>query len=819
MNVICKNVQLLLFVIQLLAYHGSRGFDLNNAEEVSKFIQDLIEEFKKDPTNERFHNVIHPPPSPVDKTQAEFLMPKVLLWSPSEQYNCPVNCPVHNKPLRPSQWTSDLSGKKGGQRPRLIHDLFGNILLVQRIYTCTLGRMTHRLIATSPALMNTLPSWLQMALPVRLFQRSGMSKKLLQYVKSSVTQGVNFLKICESIASLNHGEHTALGLAYNEAGKDSSVSREPYDFDDFYNNDIFSFPSNDHVMNVFLEQFELDKPAYISEMRKVTGTAIACDHTFRVSNNMGADTEGEGGKFLKDFSNLFIVLNEHGNIFNWRLTKGTAFNEIDDLLIDLRDRLLIEKHPIETVCIEDCCENRQKYQSVFPSADVKLNLFHALQTVMRSLPKNHVLNSQFSKEFLLIFRENGDVGEQRLRSTPSEYQIEENLDGLLRKWTSMRGTCLTQESLLKIDSLRVHIRRGCLSRIPPGFATQHLEQLHKILNKSLFSGAPRISIELAVALLSVIFFCHSKRAASDRKHRCNSTIQCVSPIRRYSKTSADPPTKKWFPFKTQEDPTATTVSESTETNAAAESISAPHTIDDACSEMVSESILKAALGSYELLKKFSEYNCSKSLNADELLLLTNIPAGLTMYHVDNVENEEDGRDPTVGEHVQSLSRNLEGFNLTTDAVSKDGDCAFRSLARMLSSICDPEQPEILSHLTSIGLCKSEDDDTITMRHLFVEEILKCDDELLPFFPNQDREAFAKRAQEFRRQGIFDTAIGDLVMRVCAQFLRVPIMVVTSLNSLPCVPFLSSNPLSSKPIFVAYHYYGAGHYDATKPLGK
>ena len=108
-----------------------------------------------------------------------------------------------------------------------------------------------------------------------------------------------------------------------------------------------------------------------------------------------------------------------------------------------------------------------------------------------------------------------------------------------------------------------------------------------------------------------------------------------------------------------------------------------------------------------------------------------------------------------------------------------------------------------------------------MRHLFVEEIMKFDDEILAFFPNQDREEFAIliRAQQFRRQGMFDTAIGDLVMRVCAQFLRVPIMVVTSLNSLPCVPFLPSSPLSSKPIFVAYHYYGAGHYDATRPIGR
>ena len=66
-----------------------------------------------------------------------------------------------------------------------------------------------------------------------------------------------------------------------------------------------------------------------------------------------------------------------------------------------------------------------------------------------------------------------------------------------------------------------------------------------------------------------------------------------------------------------------------------------------------------------------------------------------------------------------------------------------------------------------------------MPHLFIDEILKSDDDLLAFFPDQDKEAFVVRALEFRRQGVFDTAIGDLVVRVSAQLLQMPIMVVTS----------------------------------------
>ena len=117
--------------------------------------------------------------------------------------------------------------------------------------------------------------------------------------------------------------------------------------------------------------------------------------------------------------------------------------------------------------------------------------------------------------------------------------------------------------------------------------------------------------------------------------------------------------------------------------------------------------------------------------------------------------------------------------------------------------------------------KSEDEDTAVLRECFVEEILKEDNELLAFLPTQDRYTKTQTAHLFKRRGVFDTALGDFVTKVCAEILRIPIVVVTSLTSLPYIPFLPSRPLSSTFIHVAYHYYGAGHYDATKPhdLGK
>ena len=243
---------------------------------------------------------------------------------------------------------------------------------------------------------------------------------------------------------------------------------------------------------------------------------------------------------------------------------------------------------------------------------------------------------------------------------------------------------------------------------------------------------------------------------------------------------------------------------------------AAETIEDVCTEMVASGIISAAVSNNEILATFDENKFNRSFNNADLMLLANITNGLTMEHVSNIENEDDNKDPTVKEHLKTLSRNLAGFHLEVDEIPKDGDCALSSIVRMLrGSLSNGHHPDLRKHLIGLGLLKTEKEDTRKLRECFVDEIVKEENELLAFFPSQDRNEITQTAKQFRRQGVFDTALGDFVIRVCAELLRVPIMVVTSLSSLPYVPFVPSNPLSRQFMYVAYHYYGAGHYDATR----
>ena len=157
-------------------------------------------------------------------------------------------------------------------------------------------------------------------------------------------------------------------------------------------------------MCLFLSDFQTKQSLYEKEMKKcVLGSRIiSCDHTFRVSKFIGARRTTDN-KFVKQFENLFIILNENHQIIGWRLTTSTSFEEIRSLLQELKQEIDVTR-----VIVDDCCKVGSLYQSVFPDVEVKLDLFHAVQRVMKTIPKGTELSKKFSKEFGMIFRARED---------------------------------------------------------------------------------------------------------------------------------------------------------------------------------------------------------------------------------------------------------------------------------------------------------------------------------------------------------------------------------------------------------------------------
>lgn len=256
-----------------MVVHHSFGIQLNDADEVERYINKLIEEFQGTPQDFKFSSVIHPPFPRNVSTKGEFFLPKVLIWSPQEHFGVQMKCPVHGNNLRPLKWTNTVSGKKDHDA-RLVYDIQGNIILVQRIYYCVRGRISHSLRSTSLDVLNSLPGSIQAYFPLELFQRSGCTKNLLQYIETQVLQGVNFLKISEGLASLNFQAFCRQRQIYLAALIENNVITDDSSCSEFYSNSLFAFPSNDQIINLFLNAFKTKKHLYEIDMKRVSATVL-----------------------------------------------------------------------------------------------------------------------------------------------------------------------------------------------------------------------------------------------------------------------------------------------------------------------------------------------------------------------------------------------------------------------------------------------------------------------------------------------------------------------------------------------------------------
>lgn len=185
---------------------------------------------------------------------------------------------------------------------------------------------------------------------------------------------------------------------------------------------------------------------------------------------------------------------------------------------------------IRTVYIDDCCKLRGKISSLFGNdISVKLDLFHAVQRITNTLQKRNLLIKECLNNLQLVFRKDGDSGEKRLANTPSPEVILSKLEKFVNKWKDVQDNSgrhvFPPETLGATERLKVHIRSGCISDIPPGGGTNRNERFHHHIN-SLFNRS-KMGTLFAYALLTVMYSYNS----SVKKHgRMVSRPITVSPF-------------------------------------------------------------------------------------------------------------------------------------------------------------------------------------------------------------------------------------------------------------------------------------------------
>ncbi|PFX13533.1 hypothetical protein AWC38_SpisGene22377 [Stylophora pistillata] len=349
--------------------------------------------------------------------------------------------------------------------------------------------------------------------------------------------------------------------------------------------------------------------------------------------------------------------------------------------------------------------------------------------------------------------------------TPSPEEIDGNMQMFLAKWERH----LSYLSLDALQNIRRHIIKGCCSGIPPGGGTNLNERLHKSLKTSLLCGATTISPELAVAVLTVVFYAWNfKRDPDAKKHCSNARIFPVTPI-----------------------------------------------------ELHSEEEINNDMFQVERRSKTAGYK-------PDVPITMNIPQapdiGIKTSSFENLKRMLVKMHPQQCENIalqmdldkECLQRNLSSFSLEIDNIAGDGNCCFASIITEVSKSMagnGTNNETFKQHITSLGLGKGIQQDTELLRQLFCTEIRENLQKYQSWVDFNVEEELLK----FSQTGWFDSSLGDLCVFACCNMLKMPIVVITSLPTTPCIPFILNDVLKAEPIYIAFKHSYPGHYDATKEI--
>lgn len=159
------------------------------------------------------------------------------------------------------------------------------------------------------------------------------------------------------------------------------------------------------------------------------------------------------------------------------------------------------------------------YQEIFSNVPEKLDVFHAVQRVTNTIPKGTEFSRQLSKEFGLIFRADGDLGERRCLQAPESGVIQMNLQMFLDQWQLLLQTTELDKTRDEIDNISIHISEGCLPGIETANGTEGNKALHHLLNRSLLCGSCILGPELAPAILTELLYAYNCQRRGEKTHQ------------------------------------------------------------------------------------------------------------------------------------------------------------------------------------------------------------------------------------------------------------------------------------------------------------
>jgi len=428
--------------------------------------------------------------------EEEAILPNVFYWNPLEKLFPTLYCPKCNQDGVKSilnkigEWHH---GQSKSQIPRAIWDDGWYCALVGKTYFC---QRNHSVASYHAGILDQIPF---NKLPFILSFKSGMTRSLFDRLARYVDAGMSF----------NNIETLLGGFFLDQCYRKGQLNGEELEKSEILKAFGSFAPTHHLIRQCFVIYFHAYKHLYQRKMNEIAFNFISFDHTFKIASNIGYHKDN---KWIKAYDSMFIVLNETGFIKSYKFTKGTALEKVETVLTELK-----EQGEPKLIFVDNCCMLRNQINHIFPAAEVKLDIFHAIQRLIKTISKKHSFCAEFSKRLGLIFRQPGDIEDQRKMKTPCPEQMISNLNEFIDDWKDVhfKGWNIINENFFtEAEKLKKHINNGCLANIPVGQGTNRNENLHKNL-KRIFN-TKKMGIETADALFAQVIYSHNSRKTENR---------------------------------------------------------------------------------------------------------------------------------------------------------------------------------------------------------------------------------------------------------------------------------------------------------------
>lgn len=749
-------------------------------------------------------SAIIPPPAPETMKLdhqgfASIILPHILLWDPLHQFSrCSVLCPQCSQPLKTAYWKW---GQSAGSQPRKIHCIEYIVIIIPAVYSCA---HDHLVVANDPRILRVLTLEQQ---PFVLLHRTGFTKHFINTVVQLFQEGMTIAKIEQYILKSRENYIADLYLRvksfFADIGTSLTTTTSPL------NLIRFPAPSNDVLCKCFVAYFLDNKKYYDHLIQQLGANYISFDHTFKTASNIGYLRSD--GKWVNQYNSVFFVMNEVGQIIAWQLTRSTSLDEVELLLANLATRL--RKESVLPIYVDNCCLLREKLAGIMGSnIVVKLDLFHAIQRITRSIPKRHPFFLQCMADLKLVLRQPTDLGFIRHLPTPDPEVINANLETFLNKWekVTFQDSCLiTGNTKVEISALKKHVTKGCLSGIPKGAGTTRNEAFHRVLNTH-FGRVSRIGIPLALALLTVMIYQHNCKVQEKvtdspplsitlAKERFGNEVQMES----FGVVRKDEPDKdSWIACKIDDDIKPKNFPHESEIK-----------LTDVVAKLITPSnlvkVFKSACNLANIVGTMKKVTANSPMFKPSLLPF--------MSSVSNIilSSHPDKGSSSASEHEQRLNDVVSSCKFKLFPISGDGNCLFSAVAFSLLQNKNYLIKHDQNFFVSRNLEADRDRLRITLRKLAVLE-WKNNEDIYKGFLTSNSTSVTEEADKFLEGGYYNSELGDTMVTALANGLELVIVVLTSIDNYPIMNIVPRHTCTPVTLYVAFNQSGAGHYDGLVP---